>query len=143
MDDQLNYYEKAANKAKKTHIRIQTVIILLGLFIPVITNLKPEWIPGINGAEYIKAIITVMALLLASLTGIANFRKFGELWLSYRRTEELLKQEKFLFITSSGRYLNNKNAENDFVQSIETIISSEHNQFHTILENEKKASTEE
>lgn len=143
VDDQLNYYEGAANKAKKNHMRFQITIILLGLFIPVVTNLPAKWIPITNSPEFIKAAITIMSLLLASLTGISNFRKFGEHWLSYRATEEQLKQEKFLFITSSGKYLDNKTAENVFVQSVESIISSEHQKFHTIIQDEKNVSCEQ
>ena len=138
VEDQLKYYEKTANKAKKKHIWMQTTIIILGLLIPVIINLPNQW--GILGGSkgYITGIVTIFSLSVAILTGISNFRKYGDLWLTYRMTEELIKHEKFLFLSSSGAYYKNEKAYNDFVQTIESIISSEHNKFRSIIQESKR-----
>ncbi|MFC1824387.1 DUF4231 domain-containing protein [Thermodesulfobacteriota bacterium] len=138
VEDQLHYYENAANKAKNKHISMQTTIIVLGLLIPVVINLPNQW--GILGDSkgYITGIVTIFSLSLAILTGISNFRKYGDLWLTYRMTEELIKHEKFLFLTSSGAYYQSEKAANDFVQTIESIISSEHNKFRSIIEESKR-----
>lgn len=138
VEDQLKYYEKAANKAKNIHIRMQTTIIILGLLVPVVVNLPTDWGIQMNGQAYIRGAVTIMSLLLAVLTGISNFRKYGDLWLTYRMTEELIKHEKFLFLTSSGQYIKNENAQHDFVQTIESIISSEHNKFRSIIEESRR-----
>lgn len=135
---QLGYYEKAANKAKRTHICVQTTIIILGLLVPVVVNLPTEWGDRFDGSIVIRISVTVLSLLLASLTGIANFRKFGELWLSYRMTEELIKNEMYLFLTSSDRYTDQETAFNTFVQAVESIISSEHKKFRLIIEEAKR-----
>ena len=134
----LGYYEKAANKAKRKHVSMQTAIIILGLLVPVVINLPTEWgtVKILEGN--LKIVVTVLSLSLAILTGISNFRKYGDLWLTYRMTEELIKQEKFLFLTSSGAYHENKEAPNDFVQKVESIISSEHNKFRSIIEEAKR-----
>lgn len=138
VEDQLHHYESAANKAKKKHVRIQTTIIILGLLVPVIINIPNQLsiLGDIQG--FVKGIVTVMSLSLAILTGISNLRKYGDLWLSYRMTEELIKHEKFLFLTSSGTYYENEKAANDFVQTVESIISSEHNKFRSIIEEAKR-----
>jgi len=138
VDHQLKYYENAANKAKKTHVRMQTSIIVLGLLVPVVINLPSEWGPLGDVQALIKAAVTVLSLTLAMLTGLANFRKNGDLWLTFRRTEELLKHEKYLFLTDSGPYYNNEKAANDFVETIESIISAEHNKFRTLVEASKR-----
>jgi hypothetical protein len=138
VEDQLGYYEKAANNAKIKHIWIQTTIIIISLLVPVIANLPSPW--GILGdiQGNIKATVTILSLSLAVLTGISNFRKYGDLWLTYRMTEELIKHEKFLFLTSSGAYHDSDKAANDFVQTVESIISSEHNKFRSIIEEAKR-----
>ena len=117
VEDQLNFYEKAANKAKKKHVWTQTAIIILGLLVPVVINLPTQWGTLQNLEGFIKIVVTVLSLSLAIFTGISNFRKYGDLWLTYRMTEELIKHEKFLYLTSSGAYHENEKAPNDFVQT--------------------------
>jgi hypothetical protein len=53
-------------------------------------------------------------------------------------TEELLKNEKYLFLTSSDRYASQKTAFNTFVRTVESIISSEHKKFRLIVEEAKR-----
>jgi len=138
VEDQLSYYENAANKAKRKHVWTQTTIIILGLLVPVVINLPTQWGSLQNLEGFIKIVVTVLSLSLAILTGISNFRKYGDLWLTYRMTEELIKHEKFLYLTSSGTYYENEKAPNDFVQTVESIISSEHNKFRSIIEEAKR-----
>lgn len=143
VDDQLAYYRDAANKAKQRHIYMQSAIILLGLVIPVLVNAPTRWELGLDGAIWMRIVLTCLSLLLAGLTGIANFRKFGELWLSYRMTEELIKHEKFLFLTSSGIYKNPDTAFGALTQTVESIISSEHNKFRAIIKEAKRPTKDE
>ncbi len=143
VDGQLDYYEKAANKAKKTHVMMQTTIIILGILVPVVVNFPTDWGQGVDLGPYVRVLITTLSLILALLTGVANFRKFGDLWLTYRMTEELLKTEKFLFLTSSGKYQSASSPFSQFVQSIEEIVSSEHIKFRSIIEESGSSSKEE
>lgn len=131
VDDQLTYYEKAANKAKSKHVTFQTSILVLALLVPVIANLKMD-------TGVLNYSVTITSLLLAMLTGIANFRKFGDLWLSYRTTEESIKREKFLFLTSSGKYAGNDAAFSEFVGTMESILSAEHNKFRSLIEDAQR-----
>jgi hypothetical protein len=141
VDDQLKYYEKAANRAKKAYNVTQTAIIVLGLLVPVAVNVPVEWGNGTNPLDislHIKVLVTVMSLSLAILNGIANFKKYGDLWLSYRMTEELLKHEKFMFQTRTGKYGNPDTAFSEFVQFIESILSAEHNKFRSLVEEARR-----
>ena len=136
VDDQLSYYASAANAAKRKFHMMQSSIIVLGLLVPVIVNLPLEW--SFDGVKYditqgIQLVVTVLSLTLAILTGLLNFKKFGELWLTYRMTEESLKRQKFLFLARSGKYAA-ENAFDIFVQSIESLISNEHNEFHSLIQ---------
>jgi hypothetical protein len=139
VDDQIAFYQNAASRAKRWHIFFQVAVILLGLAVPVVVNLPNEVFPGSPRA--IQIIVTVMSLMLASFTGIANFRKYGELWLTYRATEEQLKHEKFLWLTNSGRYRNGSESFPEFVEQVEAIISSEHTRFRSIIEESKRPTT--
>ena len=53
-------------------------------------------------------------------------------------TEELIKHEKYLFQTSSGQYTKSETATQRFVQTIESIVSSEHNKFRALIEDAKR-----
>jgi hypothetical protein len=143
VDGQLRYYEQAANGAKRAHIRIQTAIITLGILVPVIINVPTQWGDGPDFDPYARILITLLSLGLALLTGIANFRKYGDLWLTYRMTEELLKSEKLLFLTSSGKYKSAQNPFSLFVESTEEIISSEHVKFRAVIEESRRPSKKE
>jgi len=79
-----------------------------------------------------------MSLSLAGLNGLLNFRKYGDLWLSYRMTEEFLKHEKYLFLTFSGKYSDEKLAFPAFVESIEGIVSTEHSKFRSLIEEARR-----
>ena len=84
VDDQIDYYAKSANKAKKAHVRIQTSVIVLALLAPVgilmgmpmpvglsLVGRRPggsvAWAWGINGAMSVLA--SVAAILMAVLFG--------------------------------------------------------------------------
>jgi hypothetical protein len=107
----------------------------------VVTNLPSEWtlLGAGDISTHLRIAVTVLSLTLAILTGLANFRKPGDLWLTYRMTEELIKHEKYLFVTDSGPYHNNKQAAHDFVETIEAIISAEHNKFRPLVDPAKRS----
>ncbi len=137
VDDQLEYYRKAANRAKRQHLWIQTTVIVLGLFVPVLVNIPPD-AGGFKLAGFIQGAVTVFSLAIAVLTGIANFRKFGDLWLSFRMTEELIKHEKYLFLTSSGKYTDQAKSFGEFVKTVESILSAEHSKFRSVIEDAER-----
>ena len=145
VDDQLTYYKGAASKSKKTFNRMQILIIVLGVLVPVVVNVPKNWIPAlpmINPEIALQLSVTIMSLIVAILTGVLNFKKYGDLWLSFRMTEELLKHEKFTFLTRSGTY-SGDDAFNVFVQKIESLISHEHNKFHSLIQDSKRPTESE
>lgn len=141
VDDQLLYYKKAANKEKRRFVFTQSAIIILGLLVPVVVNLPKEF-GGVDLTMWIQLTATVLSLSLAILNGILNFRKFGDLWLAYRMTEEVLKQEKYLFLASAGQYQDKENAYSHFVETVESIISSEHHKFRNLIDEARRPAKE-
>lgn len=135
------YYANAANQAKRKYTWMQSWVIVLGLLVPVVINIPASWGGDLNIDLPIKIAVTVMSLTLAILNGLLNFRKYGELWLSYRMTEELLKNEKYFFLTATGKYSDREAAFANFVATVEAIISSEHDKFRGLTEQVKQAAT--
>jgi len=120
---------------------MQIAVIILGLTIPVAVDFPKVWESGQDTTDItiqIQILVTIMSFTLASLNGLLNFMKYGDLWLSYRMTEEFLKHEKYLFLTSSGKYSEGKWAFPKFVETIETIVSSEHSKFQSFIEEARR-----
>ena len=113
---------------------------------PVIVNLPTQLtLPGttLDLQVPVRVVVTVLSLALAILNGLLNFKKYGELWLQYRMTEELLKHEKFLFLARAGKYGGEK-AFDRLVQTIESLISAERNKFRElVLESRRPAAEQE
>jgi hypothetical protein len=143
VNDQLQYYEKAANRAKRAYKWMQSAVIVLSLIVPVAVNLPEEWGTGVDISLEIKIAVTLMSLTVAILNGLLNFGKQGDMWLSYRMTEELLKREKFMYLAAAGKYEDKQTAFTEFVTTVESIISAEHNKFRTLLEDAKRPSKDE
>ncbi len=133
VEDQLKYYEGAADREKRRHVLTQSVVITFGAIVPVVVNL-PAWSIGwFDLSVFARIIATILSLTVAILTGLANFRKSEDLWLTYRMTQELLKREKYLYLTHSGDYSDPNTAFGLFVDRFERLISVEHNRFQTLV----------
>ena len=140
VDDQLRYYESAAGRAKRTHFRIQYVIIAFAAAVPVVMNLPSEF-GGTNLSVALRLSATAMSLTVAILSGLASFRKDGDLWLTFRGTEELLKQEKFLFQMQAGPYEDVPEDQSRlamFTARVESLISAEHTKFRFLIQESKR-----
>jgi uncharacterized protein DUF4231 len=123
LEEQINYYEKAASRAKQMHVRLQSGIIVLSVMVPVAVSRPQDW------SGWLRFLVVAASLLLPAMTGLTSFRKYGETWISYRITAELLKTEKYLFLTGSGRYRDNPNAFHDLVEAVEALLIAEHTKF--------------
>lgn len=64
-------------------------------------------------------------IIIAFTNFLQSINKYHENWIQYRSTAEILKHEKFLYLTNSGGYKDSPTAFNDLVERCESIISSE------------------
>jgi hypothetical protein len=136
LEEQINYYERAANRAKLMHVRLQGGIIVLSVMVPVAVSHPQEW------SGWQRFLVVAASLLLPAMTGLTSFRKYGETWISYRTTAELLKTEKYLFLTGSGRYRDNPNAFHDLVEAVEALLIAEHTKFRASFTEVRQAAGE-
>jgi hypothetical protein len=134
LEEQIAYYEKAANRAKQMHLRLQGGIIVLSVMVPVVVS-RPQDLSG-----WVRYLVVLVSLALPVMTGLSSFRKYGETWVSYRTTAELLKNEKYLFLTGSGRYRDNPHAFQDLVEAVESLLSAEHTKFRAFFTEARPAS---
>lgn len=133
LEEQIDYYEKAAGRAKQMHVRLQSAIIVLSVMVPVAVSHPPE------SSEWLRFVVVAASLLLPAMTGLTSFRKYGELWTTYRTTAEQLKTEKYLFLTGSGRYRDNPNAFHDLVEAVEALLIADLTKFRATFTEVRQA----
>lgn len=110
---------------------LQTIEIIAAALIPILIGLLSDYYE-------IKIIISILSAVVLICGSLARLGKFHENWLHYRQTCELLKHEKYLFLTATNPY-----EEQSFqllVERVESIISSENiNWSQLATQNEKNS----
>jgi len=82
----------------------------------VLVGLIPEW-------KYFEVGVAILGAVIVICSSFSKLGKFHENWLQYRETCELLKHEKYLFLTGTTPY--EGQPLQLLVERVESIISSE------------------
>lgn len=148
LDDQINWYDRKSIHAQKYFKILKYIEIFLSLFTTCLGAYTATvlFIIDLPKEEFPITIGLSIGLAGAILSGIhfsQSLEKFHENWISYRQTCELLKHEKYLFLTRSGGYCNNDAAFNDLVERCESIISSENIDWAQLHQQERNYSNHE
>ena len=131
LEDQQKWYEKKANENKRKHHFLQISIIISGALIPIINS-----IPYLDTETRI--VSSILGGIIIIITGTIQLKKYQENWIQYRTTEEILKKEKFLYLSSAGEYSNLDDEEKHrlLVERTESAISNQNVNFF-VTHNEK------
>jgi Protein of unknown function (DUF4231) len=135
LEDQIVWYEKKCGVNKKLSITFRAIEIACAAVIPFIAG------SGCS-LQYASIVTGFLGVVIAISAGISALNKYQENWISYRTTCELLKHEKYLFLTNTNPY-DNGDAFNLLVQKVECLISAENSNWSVVLkknENEKTSS---
>lgn len=118
VDDQITWYDNKSQKAQRNYKRLKIMEMVCSASIPILVAF---W----NSLTFIPPIVALLGAIVTVLAGIHGLYNFHENWIEYRSTAEILKHEKFMYLTQSGIYKENENAFNQFVERVESIISHE------------------
>ena len=118
VDDQLMYANNVAYRYRSMYTRIEWVLIIVASLTPIFVILNfsfsqdhwAQWIPVVSSA------------MVAMLTGGMKTFRYDEKWRTYRELAELLKKEKYQFMTGSGTYASVDDPETVFIETVETIL---------------------
>lgn len=126
VEDQIKWYDNKSTKAQKSYKIFQIIEIILAAFIPLLAGYSTKfWVFPI--------IIGLFGSIIAIIEAITKLYKFHENWIQYRSTCELLRYQKYLYLTGSYPYNDeDETKENIFIKNIENIISAENNQWKNI-----------
>lgn len=132
VDNQISWYDSKSVHCQKVYKFFQTVEIIIAALIPLLSGYTEIHIS-------IPIIIGIFGAIIAIIESITKLFKWHENWIEYRTTCELLRYQKYLYITKSAPYNTEpETIDNIFVRNIENIISAENNKWKNInLQDEK------
>ncbi len=122
LQDQINWYESKCHQYRLLYKYLRALEILLASLIPFLTKYFSADTP-----QY-QAIVALMGVAIAVITGIVSLFKYQEHEIDYRTTAETLKHENFLYSTESSHCNNSKKEKNfsAFVNRVKSIISKDY-----------------
>lgn len=136
LDPQITWYSRKSALNQKRYKIFQIIEIVLATLIPLLSSYAEH--------TWIAFIIGLFGAAIAILQSVSKLYKFHENWIQYRTTAEMLKHEKYLYLTGSHPYIKSgETIENVFIKNIEEIISAESkswNQLNTEANNSKNES---
>ncbi len=115
------YYDKSLNYNRKYRV-ILLGSLIIGSLIPIIINWNFLEQYGIN--DVIATILSILVVIMVSIEVTFNFR---EQFKNYKKAEDQLTSEMYLFQTNTDPYLH-EDAELNFkllVKRVESIIAKE------------------
>ncbi len=133
VDNQIQWYDQKAATCKMWYKIFQTAEIVLAALIPLLSAYASK--------HTAIAIITgILGVIITILETISKVNNYHENWIEYRTTCELLRYQKYLYITKSSPYnLSEETIDNLFVKNIEQIISSENNHWKSFQQISQKS----
>lgn len=116
LNDQIEWYDNKSLKSKKYYVYIKIFQLFITSVMPILSYFT---------SSSLKIWVIIISCLLVFLESLNSLFKNQENWIEYRKTSELLKQEKYMYLARSGIYEDACNEFTMLVERCETIISSE------------------
>lgn len=117
LDTQREWYSKKSRQNKKMFMTLRMIEIVSAALIPFVSGMSYN----IPWAEW---IIGVLGILIAVAAASTELFKYQENWIEYRLTSELLKHERYTYLTNTEPYI----VDNKFhllVDRVESILSKQ------------------
>lgn len=133
VDEQLEWYNQKSGSNKSWHYRWQIIALVATSTIPILALS--------SGDIEFRIAVACLGAIAAIAAGVMSMYQFRDQWVDYRTTSEMLKYERFLFLTGSTPY-DNQDSFSHFVNRIESIIIKENSQWsERNFSSEKKAAS--
>lgn len=133
LEDQIDWYSRKSQFNQRWYKRLRVVEIVSASIIPFLAGMK-------NSIPYSEWIIGGLGVVIAGTATAISIYKLQENWIQYRTTAEILKHEKFLYLTKTTPYTSENNF-NLLVQRVESLISKENYQWAMYAKKQEKLTT--
>jgi len=128
---QWNYYDSKAGAAKTKYQRLQLIVAVGSVVVPVLVGLTPT---DPNLRTSLDLLTVAVSLVVAAAAAIETVKQFGDEWRNFRSTAEELKREKSLYDTGSGPYRRAKNPFRLFVERSEEVMAKQNGAWAALKE---------
>jgi hypothetical protein len=118
VENQIEWFSRKSRQNNRVFIRFEFLAIVLAGSIPFAALFMSD------SNYWISYLVSAIGILIAMITGIVTLMKYRDNWIEYRATAEMLKRERFLYLTRCGAYAD-EDCFNTFVQRIEGILANE------------------
>jgi Protein of unknown function (DUF4231) len=117
LDDQIGWYDRKSTANQRWFKRLRFAEIVAAATIPFLSGFADNSFP-------IKIAIGALGVFIAVIASVLGLLQLQVHWMQYRATAELLRKEKFLFLTQTDPY-DKDDAFHLFVQRVEALLSKE------------------
>ncbi len=122
--DQVSWMENKSTRSRNRYNWLRLIAIIGGVIVPALIGLNLDG----NISEVVSWVVLVISLSVAITSAIEEFFKYGEKYLHYRKTVEILKSEGWLYFQLSGkynRYKTHTDAFKKFTGHVEEILQAD------------------
>jgi hypothetical protein len=117
INDQIAWYDRRSAANQRWFKRLRFAEIVAAATIPFLSGFADNSFP-------IKIAIGALGVFVAVIASLLGLLQLQVHWMQYRATAELLKKEKFFFLTQTDPY-DKDDAFHLFVQRVEALLSKE------------------
>lgn len=118
---QWSYYDGKASDAKKAHQRLQLVIAIGSVIVPVLVGLNIDGAVG----DLLRYLTVIISIIVAAAAAIETVKQYGDNWRNFRSAAEELKREKSMYDVLAGPYRKSKDPFLLFVERSEDIMAKQ------------------
>lgn len=129
---QWSYYDRKANVSRKVYQRLQLVVGIGSVTVPVLVSVGPSF--GASMQTVVTLFTIVISLCVTVATAIENVKQYGENWRTMRSAAEELAREKALYDVKGGAYRNLKHPFLLFAERCESIIDRQNGAWAALKE---------
>lgn len=130
LQDQIDWYSHRSAYCQKWYKRFKIANHALVLIMVPLNYLQ-------DLAWWFKYVCIAAGITIALIEFLLSLNKYHEHWIQYRSTAELLKHEKFLYLTHAGAYKDKNTSYVELVERCERIISGENGNWVSLHKSEQ------
>lgn len=129
LNNQIEWYDQKSLHHQRWFKALKSAAITFGILIPITSCFLHE---------YFKLFSVILSSGILFCEGMISLFNHQKNWIEYRKTSELLKQEKYMYLLKSGVYRDEKYPNITLVERCETIISNENINWANLQTNNDK-----
>lgn len=123
LEDQIGWYDTKSQQAQGRFKKVRVIELVAAIAIPFVAG-----VATVNTITYLQWVIAVLGVVVAVTAALVGLYDWQENWINYRSTAEMLKHEKYVYLTRVKPY-DGEDAFALLVERVEGLVSTEHSKW--------------